>query len=807
MSENKIRILAVEDDELDRRIIRKALKDSGIEHELFFAEDHQSGEEATTGKEYDCIFLDYHLPGGTGLELLKTIRASGNTSPIVIVTSQRDVKIAVEAMKLGADDYIPKNLLSADGIAQSLRYMFYMKEQAQRQRELESKLQETQDQLNTVVANAPIILFSLDNQSEYQLFEGRGLESLGIKKEAIIGKKIDATENLPLTIDDYMIAMNGEEHTVIVEWNQKYFEIFYSPIRDNDKVITGVLGVASDITSHILAEDELKQAKLIAEDTAKIKEKFLANTSHEIRTPMNGIMGLTRILMKTSLDPEQMKYLDSIRTCSENLLVIINDILDFTKIEAGKMNFEKIPFQVGKLANQTIELFQAKADEKSIQLVLEVDKKIPHSLHGDPTRLSQILNNLVSNAIKFTEVGEVRLSVNLTSSDNKSATITFEIKDSGIGIPEKSLPFIFDSFTQASSDTTRKFGGTGLGLTIVKSMIELQYGEIDVKSKPGFGTTFIFSLPFALGEQNETEEDNNLGENLSTSHLRILIAEDNIVNQMIVKKVFSDWNTYVDMADNGLIALEMLRNGNYDMILMDMQMPEMDGYTAVRKIRAEFDEPKRSIPIMAMTAHAVSTEKQKCFDAGMDDYISKPFDPDDLKRKIILLTNSHNKIQKISQSSENRNINHQAIVNSNNDTISAQEKSISKPVAISEKRIAAALSGPKINLSYLKKIAEGNDTFVIEMIEMFLNKTPQALEQMNDCFKKQNWEELRKIAHKIKPSFAYIGLKEIQATLAIIETWDDREDALETVTAMMEQVEKGTRQAYDQLRNELLGMK
>ena len=522
---------------------------------------------------------------------------------------------------------------------------------------------------------------------------------------------------------------------------------------------------------------------------------------------MNGIMGLTRILMKTSLDPEQMKYLDSIRTCSENLLVIINDILDFTKIEAGKMNFEKIPFQVGKLANQTIELFQAKADEKSIQLVLEVDKKIPHSLHGDPTRLSQILNNLVSNAIKFTEVGEVRLSVNLTSSDNKSATITFEIKDSGIGIPEKSLPFIFDSFTQASSDTTRKFGGTGLGLTIVKSMIELQYGEIDVKSKPGFGTTFIFSLPFALGEQNETEEDNNLGENLSTSHLRILIAEDNIVNQMIVKKVFSDWNTYVDMADNGLIALEMLRNGNYDMILMDMQMPEMDGYTAVRKIRAEFDEPKRSIPIMAMTAHAVSTEKQKCFDAGMDDYISKPFDPDDLKRKIILLTNSHNKIQNISQSSENRNINHQAIVNSNNDTISAQEKSISKPVAISEKRIAAALSGPKINLSYLKKIAEGNDTFVIEMIEMFLNKTPQALEQMNDCFKKQNWEELRKIAHKIKPSFAYIGLKEIQATLAIIETWDDREDALETVTAMMEQVEKGTRQAYDQLRNELLGMK
>jgi signal transduction histidine kinase/ActR/RegA family two-component response regulator/HPt (histidine-containing phosphotransfer) domain-containing protein len=804
MTEYKIQILVVEDDDLDRMIIKRALKESEINYDLFFADDHESGKKATDGKEYDCIFLDYNLPGGTGLELLKAIRAKDISSPIIIVTSQGDEKIAVEAMKLGANDYIPKDLLTTDGISQSVRYMVALKEQSRHRRELENQLKETQKQLNTVVANAPIILFSLNKNAEFRLIEGKGLEGLEINKDILINKALNENIDLPISLNDCMRAMNGEAHTAIIQWKEKFFEIFYSPIRDEEKNISGVLGIASDITEHKQAEQKLKDAKQLAEETAKIKEQFLANMSHEIRTPMNGIIGLTRILLNTTLTHEQLRYMQSIRSCSNNLLVIINDILDFSKIEAGKMNFETVPFRIDDLANQAIELFQVKADEKSIQLVLEKDINIPACVNGDPTRLSQILNNLISNAIKFTEKGEVRMKIHLTSKINEDITVCFEVKDSGIGIPEKSLPSIFDSFTQASSDTTRKFGGTGLGLTIVKRLIELQQGDIQVKSKPGLGTTFTFTLPFTIAKEKSSASENT-NDHDSTSHLRILIAEDNKVNQLIIKKVFSDWKTYVEVADNGAIALEMLRSQDFDLILMDIQMPEMDGYTAVKKIRTEFDEPKRSIAIMAMTAHATSSEKQKCIDAGMDQYISKPFEPFDLKNKILELTKNikpalhvpfiENKMTAFDESKEN----------SENKTPTETDGLLK---GRSKNRMTnTSGTGPKINLTYLKRISDGNDAFIIEMIEMFLNKTPLALEEMNECFKKQNWEELRKIAHRIRPSFAYIGMPEIQTTLAMIESWSEEKGDKSVVSDLMNEVEFGSRKAFEQLREELTTLK
>ena len=809
MSEKILNILVVEDDYVDRDIIRRSLKGSGIKHELFFAEDHESGKEATHGKEYDCIFLDYNLPGGTGLELLKAIRASENLSPIIIVTSLGDEKLVVEAMKLGADDYIPKNLISATTIGQNVRHVIKGKENEKRQLELEKQLKETQKQLSIVVDNAPIILFSLDEKADFTLFEGKGLESLGIEKEKVVNSSLSVNNDLPICFEDYSRAMNGEKHTEIIEWKQKFFEIFYSPIRDKNKNISGVLGIASDITIHKLAEEELKNAKLIAEETAKIKEQFLANMSHEIRTPMNGIIGLTRILLNTTLNAEQLKYLHAITTSSDKLLVIINDILDFSKIEAGKMNFESVPFRIDELANHTIELFQTKADEKLLNLILEKDTNIPDYVNGDPTRLTQILNNLVSNAVKFTEKGEVRMSIRLASVDHTNAIVCFDVKDTGIGIADKSIPTIFDSFTQASSDTTRKFGGTGLGLTIVKRLIDLQNGEIIVKSKQGVGTTFSFSLPFVISSQENSSINKDTIENLSTSHLRILVVEDNKVNQMIVKKVLSDWNTYAEFADNGLIALQMLQSTDFDLILMDIQMPEMDGYTTVQKIRTEFPEPKCFIPIIAMTAHAISPERQKCLDAGMDEYISKPFEPANLKKKILELTKS------ITPSLKDITIDKPFVNNSflnlkNNFTANNGSSPGTDGLSASnpdEKIINSSASGLKINLSYLKRIAEGNEAFVIEMVEMFLNKTPLALEQMNECYRKQNWEELRKIIHRIKPSFAYVGMQEIQNTLGKIESWNDEKGDKKIVSELLNEVESGSRKAFDQLRKELVSLK
>lgn len=809
MSEKILQILIVEDDSVDRDTIKRALKGSGIKHELFFAEDHESGKKATLGKEYDCVFLDYNLPGGTGLELLKEIRESENKSPIIMVTGLGDETLAVESMKLGADDYIPKNLITASSIGQNVRHAIKGKENEKRQHELEKQLKETQKKLSTVVSNSPIILFSLNDKADFILFEGKGLESLGIEKEKMVNSSLNENNNLPIYFEDYSRAMNGEKHTEIIEWKQKFFEIFYSPIRDENNNITGVLGIASDITVHKKAEEELTNAKLIAEETSKIKEQFLANMSHEIRTPMNGIIGLTAILLNTKLTVEQLKYMQAIKTSSDNLLIIINDILDFSKIEAGKMNFESVQFRIEEITNNTIELFQSKADEKSISLILEKDSNIPELVTGDPTRLAQILNNLISNAIKFTEKGEVKLSIRLVSLDKKNVTLCFEIKDTGIGIAEKSIPTIFDSFTQASSDTTRKFGGTGLGLTIVKKLINLQSGEIIVKSKLGTGTSFIFSLPFILSSEESISLNKDSSENHCILNIRILVVEDNKVNQMIVKKVLSNWNTHTEFADNGLIALQMLKSSDFNIILMDIQMPEMDGYTAVQKIRSEFSEPKSSIPIIAMTAHAISSEKQKCLDAGMNEYISKPFEPADLKKKILELTKSD--LPELKDIQSDILLNNNLLTSKKKDLV---ESKISVPCTnnIYAKKpsgniINTTTLGPKINLSYLKRIAEGNDAFVIEMIEMFLNKTPLAIEQMNECYRKKNWEELRKIIHRIKPSFAYVGMQNIQNILVKIELWNDEKGDIEFVSGLLNEIGVDSLKAFDLLRKELVSLK
>ncbi len=802
MQTNKFSILVIEDDDLDRMIIKRALKDSRIDHELTFAEDHESGKEATLGKEYDCIFLDYNLPGGTGLELLKSIRESKNTSPIVMVTSQGDEKIAVDAMKLGADDYISKSLISGDGMRQIIRYMITKKKQSVKQLQLENQLNEAQKQLQTVISNAPIILFSIDRNGIFQLFEGRGLEILGIDKQKILSKSFEENSWLPISREDVAKAINGEEFTTITEWENKFFETYFSPIRDLDKNITGILGIATDKTVNVMAEKELKKAKQLAEDSVKVKEQFLANMSHEIRTPMNGIIGLTRILLKTALNPEQLRYLQSINTCSDNLLIIINDLLDVSKIEAGKMTFENIPFSIDELANQTIELFQAKADEKEVQLSLEKDPTIPAYIEGDPTRLSQILNNLVSNAIKFTDKGEVRLRLKMKSIENEKVTIVFEVKDSGIGIAEKSLSSIFESFTQANSDTTRKFGGTGLGLTIVKNLVEMQNGEIEVKSKPGSGTTFIFSLPYLISSKPVEVKENNDSSTLDISKLKILIAEDNKVNQMVIKKTFSDWNTSVDIAENGVKVLEALRENDYDIILMDIQMPEMDGYTAVKNIRSEFDEPKKSIPIMAMTAHASPIEKQKCLDAGMQDYISKPFDPYTLKKKIVALC-------EFGSPSTNEEPKFNAIRRINTPSSFASKKQ--QPMQINELGEEIALKNTiekkvgysPINLTYLKQISGDNHAFFIEMIETFLNLTPEALDKMNECIQKQNWDELKNIAHRIKPSYAYLGLKDVQSTLTKIENWNNDSDDKNIIIELVSDLELCSKNAFKELRIEM----
>jgi PAS domain S-box-containing protein len=396
--------------------------------------------------------------------------------------------------------------------------------------------------------------------------------------------------------------------------------------------ITKLHGAIMDITEWKDAKEALIKAKVQAEQAAIAKSQFLSTMSHEIRTPMNAVIGFTHLLMQDPRE-DQREYLKTLKFSAENLLVLINDILDFSKIEAGKIEFEEVDFSVRELISNIKHATVQKAQEKNIRFKLLIDDDLPEVVIGDPVRLGQIITNLVSNGIKFTDKGKVIICATLVSTNDKQTTINFEVKDTGIGIPEDKWESIFESFTQASSDTTRKYGGTGLGLTITRRLLELQGSQIHLKSKEGEGSVFSFDLTF--GSSKKTISKSKSHHRLFKESLkgtRVLIAEDNQINVVLAKEFLRQWDVECDVAENGAIALQLVKTNNYDLVLMDLQMPEMDGYETTLEIRKI--EQYKDLPIIALTASAMLNIQDRAFIVGMDDYISKPFNPDELYGKL-----------------------------------------------------------------------------------------------------------------------------------------------------------------------------
>lgn len=474
-------------------------------------------------------------------------------------------------------------------------------------------------------------------------------ENTGLSPETDFYKVI-LKEKKPLSYESKNYSKDGKEYWVLTS---------FTPILNEKGEVEKIISIDSDISKQKRAEkdlilansiaeqsihkgnmalEELHKAKAQLEESLKVKEQFLANMSHEIRTPMNAIIGFTSLLLKTDLDTESKQYLHAIQTSGENLLVIINDILDFSKLESGKITFENIRFRLPELINMLVNLMHPKALEKQLKLTAEIEKDVPAILIGDPTRLNQILINLIGNAIKFTNSGEVKISVSIVKRTGNKIELKFRVKDTGIGIPKESLSKIFESFTQAANDTARKYGGTGLGLSITKQLIELQGGEISVTSALREGSVFEFNLSF--GYDDESEKSNSLmpkehGGQYPLKNVKVLVVEDNSFNQILVVKILENWKCEVDVADNGKIAIDKVKNKEFDIILMDIQLPEMDGYETTSFIRNKLEAPKCNIPIIAMTAHAFATELQKCLNGKMNDYISKPFEESKLYDKIM----------------------------------------------------------------------------------------------------------------------------------------------------------------------------
>jgi len=497
-----------------------------------------------------------------------------------------------------------------------------------------------------------------------------------------------------------------------------------SLFKDGIGNILGAVVVARDMTEQRSIEKELIEAKVFAEDAMEAKQQFLSNMSHEIRTPMNAIIGFTTVMSKTDLTEKQKEYITAIKVSGDTLIVLINDILDLAKVDAGKMTFEKIPFKMAVSISAMLHLFETKIYEKHLLLVKEYDNRIPEVLIGDPVRLHQIILNLVSNAVKFTAKGKIIVRVHLLNEDEEKVSIEFSVIDTGIGIQENRIESIFENFQQESTGTSRLYGGTGLGLAIVKQLVEPQGGSIQVKSKIGEGSTFSFILNFQktkikIEPEFEIEEpDPNF------NNIKVLVVEDIPLNQFLMRTLLDDFGFERDIVGNGKIAIEKLQANDYDIILMDLQMPEMNGFEATEYIRNKMNS---KIPIIALTADVTTVDITKCKAVGMNDYIAKPLDEKLLHSKILSLVKNSSVIRRNGdiaiETGQNRKFKY-------------------------------------VNLSFLAYRTKSDPKMMMEMISMYLEQTPPLINSMKQGLQNKDWNLLQGTVHKMIPSFSIMGISE-----------------------------------------------
>lgn len=565
-----------------------------------------------------------------------------------------------------------------------------------------------------------------------------------------------------------------------------------SVYKDESGNVLGAVVVARDITEQMRTQTELIEAKVFAEYATKIaeeaklkaenatksaeeaartaenavkaKQQFLSNMSHEIRTPMNAILGFTKVVLKTSLSPRQREYLDAIKMSGDALIVLINDILDLAKVDAGKMTFENAPFKLSESVASMLHLFKLKIEEKNLRLIRIYDERIPSILMGDAVRLHQVLLNLLSNAVKFTSEGQITMSVQLLAEDSEKVTLEFAITDTGIGIPEDMTASIFENFQQATSGTSRLYGGTGLGLAIVKQLIEGQGGTIGVSSVPDQGSRFSFTLGFhKTNIQIESVQESREPEQIPHA-VSVLVVEDIPLNQLLMQTLLDEFGFGCEIAGNGKIAVEMLQRKTYDIILMDLQMPEMNGFQATEYIRNTL---KLSTPIIALTADVTSADLTRCTEVGMNDYIAKPVNDRQL----------HSKIS------------------------AAVRVSACHP---SDTSSATATPSPRLtNMKYLMERTRTRPELMIKMLHLFMEQTPVLVQLIKRSMQDQNWTALQATAHRMIPSFSIVGMSvEYERMTRKLQDYDGNALQEANMHALISELEAACAQACCELKEE-----
>lgn len=484
---------------------------------------------------------------------------------------------------------------------------------------------------------------------------------------------------------------------------------------------------------------ELALATKAANKSKQEKEEFFTFTSHEIRTPLNAVVGMTQLLGKTNLDEKQTKYLKTIKSSANNILFLVNDVLDLAKLEKGAIKLESVNTSIKEIVTDLVDSLSFKTQDKDVALSYSIDKKIPDSIKADPLRINQILLNLTDNALKFTKEGIVQVVLNLVKEDENTSTINFKVIDTGIGISPEKIEKIFESYQQASIDTTRRYGGTGLGLAITKQLVELMGSKINIKSMVDHGTTFSFEITFPKSK-NDIHNDNLSKDIKPLKNVSILAVDDTDLNRSIFYDLVhsEENNVIVSLAENGEKAIEICEQQKFDIIMMDLQMPVLNGFDTTKKIRSDNSNPNQNTPIIAMTAHAIDGVTKRCDEAGMNDYIAKPIKLNLLFKKI--------------------------------------EHYIENSVTENKKEAAAVEEPPTINiksdlvdLTSLSELVGGNNTKIVKYIDLFLKNIPTDFDSLKQEFSQENWEECAKIAHKIKGNASYMGILKAKELLIEIE--------------------------------------
>lgn len=709
-----------------------------------------TGEEALikiAETKPDLILMDINLKGEmTGIDVSNELKKTLNI-PVVFLSAHADENTLNQAKEVGAFGFLVKPFQAIDLISTievTLAKSFTLKTIKSEQERSVVALEESERRYQQIIENVSDLIYTTDKKGIIQYANPSALRVTEFSQKEITGRSY-----VGFIRDDYKkMTLNFYRHALLKKLQNTYFEF---PIitksgkevwlgqnvtlimDDAKKTIHGFQAMARDITERIKFEKELIESKEAAISAAKIKSQFITNMSHEIRTPLNGIIGISNLLQKTDLDDKQKKYLQAIVTSADQLMGIINNILDLSKIEAKRMTVDEKPFDLHDLISGLETLFETRARQKNLSFFCRLDDQIPKIISGDSIKLNQILFNLVGNSLKFTDEGFVQLDVKLKELSETKCIVQFKVIDTGIGIDKKHQEKIFSAFSQVESDTTRRYGGTGLGLTIVKKLVELQNGSIDLISSVGRGTTFIVELGFGIADEENLNNNKSTQEQeqFNFENLKILLAEDNLVNQLVTSDLLKGQKAEVTIAVNGQEAIDLYKENDYDMILMDMQMPHMDGYQAMKIIRDDFPQEKRNIPITALTAHAFEGELNKCLEYGANFYLSKPFRPVQLFEII-------EKMQELKKDEEFKE------------------------------------DYSSLNEERLLPFFNNNEELMISTLELIVETVKEDLVKMNESYHHDDLEQIRKTAHKIKPNFELLGLMKIHQECVSLEKAEEQ---------------------------------